>query len=390
MQLRRDSLGFLLPAALPALFAVSIAARPAPALADEPHRPAQYWRQRGYLALRPPSTRAVDPIPAWSAHSLPWPIQFQDSRHSLGNSMAEFQSYGSGPYYHGGCDLRVKARAEVRTPVGGRIEAGHYGYTNHPDGSSTKYWKPWPASGDPYYFEVAVITDDGHRFEFHHMDETHLSRQIQDLLAQGYANTQVAPGTLLGSTVAWPDHVYHHTHYNIIAPSGTQLNPEHYSPLLPDHQSPELQAVLAGYSSGKVIELRNGDALEAAPQFFAVSTVDHQDDNVYDHPPVYAALEFTGGPSFAWDFRERLSATHLNTTPKFPPIWDFFIDSLRVSSSGNTYSTEGGYGTGTSVIRLPVPARANGAFEIRLEDESGNATRFEGSLPKLARPSGPA
>jgi hypothetical protein len=303
-------------------------------------------------------------------------VPFQDSQHSLGNSMAEFQQYGGElPYYHGGLDLRVAPAQAVHSAVAGRVEAGHYGYTNHPDGSMTKYWAAWPGDGDPTYFEVAVITDDGYRFEHHHMDETRLPDAIVTALKNG---GRVAAGDLLGQTILWPDGDYNHTHINIITPSGVNLNPEYYYPLIADHSAPELQAAFAVDAVGKATALAAGATI-AAPDHFAVVTLDRKDDDVYVQLPVYAGVSFASGASSFWDFRERLAGPD----GKFPGIWDFFVQSLT-DQDGKEWDTSGGYGDGVSVIRLPMPARngtpASGPFTIQLGDEAGNITQLKGTI----------
>ena len=45
-----------------------------------------------------------------------------------------------------------------------------------------KWWKPWPASGDATYFEIAIITEDGYRSEFHHMDKKKIAPEVLKLL----------------------------------------------------------------------------------------------------------------------------------------------------------------------------------------------------------------
>jgi hypothetical protein len=306
---------------------------------------------------------------------LAWPVEFADAQHSIGNSMLEFQSYGQGPYFHGGCDLRVAARAPLKTPIDGRIEAGHYGYSNNPDGSMKKHWKPWPASGDSTYFEIAVITNDGYRFEFHHMDEKHIAPEVLKILKSGDTDALVAAGSYLGDTLAWPGGDYHHTHYNIITPSGVRLNPEYYSTGLEDGVPPVIRRVLASQGTS-VTEFGDGE-FPQAPDFFAIATNDRMGGNIYDHPPVYAAFSPEQGEGFAWDFRERLTAPN----GAFPGIWSFFIESIR-APNGERLRTEGGYGTGLSVIRLPVPQSARGRFTIEVADVSGEATAVHGIITR--------
>jgi hypothetical protein len=364
--------------------AVSTATTAESASADERVGPAARWIAMGYRRVefaKPGSfglagghARAAE-TPPWPAHSLEWPVHFEDAAHQIGNSMAEYQVDYDGPYYHGGCDLRVARAAEVRTPVAGRVEAGHYAYSDKPDGSMEKFWYPWPHSGSTAYFEVAVVTDEGYRFEFHHMDETRLSDEVMAILRSG-SSGRVAAGTSLGATIPWNDGVYHHTHYNIITPSGVRLNPEYYSLALKDAARPEIRRALAVFAGSRTEDFGTG-RFASAPEYFAVAGNDRLDDDAYVHPPAYAAIRFDSGESFAWDFRERL----LGPDGKFPPIWDFFVRSLATPDD-EELETSGGYGEGLSVIRLPVPQGARGPFAIRLADEAGNESVLQGEIAR--------
>lgn len=302
---------------------------------------------------------------------MPWPVQFKDATHRLGNVMAQFQPFGS-PYFHGGCDLLVKRRAQVVAPVSGWLEAGHYGYVNRPDGSSTKVWKPWPAQGDSLYFEVAVVTDQGHRFEFHHVDRANLPAAIVKLLNQG--SSRVEAGTVLGSAVLWPMGDYHHIHYNIVTSDGVSLNPEHYSELLSDSQAPEVRALLAVDSQGRASEFGGGQ-FDVAPAKFVAAVVDHLDQDEYEHPPAGARLRFESGMVSEWDFTRSLTGPD----GKFPPIWDVFVEQIR-APDGSWYSTEGGYGVGLSVIQVQVPQGARGPYTLEFWDQAGNFTSFTGRV----------
>ena len=345
-------------------------------LANEPIKSAGSWVKKGYHSseLFDPLNPGLEPErPEWAPHSLAWPVTFEDPQHTIGNSMAEFQSYGSGPYFHGGCDLRVAARAKVTSPVSGRIEAGHYGYSNQTDGSMKKWWKPWPASGDATYFEIAVITEDGYRFEFHHMDKKKIAPEVLKLLQAGNAAGIIQAGSLIGDTIPWGDGVYHHAHYNIITPSGVRLNPEFYSELIEDEVAPEIRRVLA-LSGEKIADFGNG-SFKQPPDAFVIATTDRLGETVYDHPPVYVAFTAANGTFSAWDFRERLVAPN----GQFPGIWNFFVESIR-TPDGKRLATEGGYGKGVSVIRLPVPKGARGPFTIEVSDVAGQSTQLTGTL----------
>jgi hypothetical protein len=339
---------------------------PSTARADENIQPAWKLLAEGYRAVATVRSGAAA-VPA--AHSLPWPVRFQDAAHSIGNSMVEFQPFGA-PYYHGGDDLRTEAGADIHAPVSGRLEAGHYGYDTNADGSMTKYWMPWPQEGDETYFEVAVVADDGTRYELHHVDRSSLPADIVARLNAG--GGRVEAGALLGHVLYWPDGEYHHTHYNIVLPSGVRVNPEYASPLLPDARAPEVLGLFA-LVSGRALDFGDG-SFSKAPSEFVADVVDHQDGNVYDHPPVYARLHFASGEETLWDFRTTLTGPN----GAFPPLWSFFLESLR--SPSGTRETEGGYGTGHSLVRLLVPAGAHGPFTIELGDIAGNITRRAGTI----------
>jgi len=336
--------------------------------AGERIRPEAELLREGYQpVLHTRSTSSA--IPA--AHSLPWPVSFEDREHSIGNSMAEFQPFGT-PYFHGGCDLRTADSAILTAPISGKIEAGHYSYDTLPDGSLKKYWKPWPQRGDRYYFEVAVVADDGTRFELHHVARETLPSNIVQLLNAG--GGRVSAGTELGRVIPWPDGVYHHTHYNVELPGGTRVNPEYVSPLLPDNISPEILGAYAKFADGRVADFNEGN-FASSPVEFIVDMVDRQNDNVYEHPPVFARLAFTSGQETIWDFRTLLT----DGKGHFPNIWAFFLKSLR-TPNGSHIETEGGYGTGHSLIRLPIPSGARGPFTIELGDIAGNISRKTGSI----------
>lgn len=345
--------------------------------ADEPVHNPEELKARGFSEAdrvkggESPGILSQAPNIPWVAHTLPWPVQFQDAAHTLGNAMNEFQPFGS-PYFHGGCDLRVAKRAQVVSPVAGKLEAGHYDYTNNPDGSMTKYFKPWPASGDSTYFEVAVVTPEGNRFEFHHMNRDRLPKAIVDLLNQGGA--EVAAGTLLGEAIVWPGGDYHHIHYNVIDPHGVRINPEFVSPLIVDTQAPQVKDALAVFPGGRIQSFGTG-TFQQAPQEFVVAVVDRKDGNSYEQPPVLAEVRFDSGAHAGWDFSAFLG----RADGSWPPLWDFFKESIRSPSLG-WIQTEGGYGLGTSLVRIPVPAGARGRFTLVLADMAGNQTTFFGQI----------
>jgi hypothetical protein len=342
------------------------------ARADERVRPASVLLREGYkpaasfAAAGAPTSGAKLP----AAHALAWPVRFQDARHTLGNIMNQFQPFGD-PYYHGGDDLRVDAGADIAAPVAGRLEAGAYSYATRPDGSLEKFWKPWPQTGDPTYFEVAVVSDDGIRYEFHHVDRETLPSRIVAKLDAGAG--RVDKDELLGHAVEFPVAGYNHVHYNVILPDGTRVNPEYASALLPDHLAPVILHAYSVATSGDVAEFGGGRVAPTASEF-VLHVIDKQDSNVYEHPPAYARLKFDDGAETVWDFRRTLTGP----SGAFPPLWDFFRES--VGGPSGDFSTEGGYGTGASLVRLKVPAGARGPFTLEVGDVAGNVSTLRGTL----------
>ncbi len=284
--------------------------------------------------------------------------------------MAQYQPYG-GAYWHGGTDLRVKAGAEVRSPTRGRVEAGHYSYELNEDGSMQKYWKPWPQQGSDTYFEVAVITDDGTRYEFHHVNRTTLPAQIIRLVEAG---GEVQAGDLLGYAIRWSDGEYHHIHYNVVAPNGIRINPEYTSTSIPDEVAPKINSIHAVMPVGNSVIFGTGEFV-SAPSEFVVDVVDYLGTNIYQHPPQKARLVFDSGEETIWDFTKTLRVSG-NMSPH---IWEFFKESLR-TPGGTVLNTTGGYGMGRTLVRLKVPAGAAGPFRIELSDQAGNKVSANGRI----------
>ena len=360
------------------------------AQANERIQPRKLLLQQGYRqvqfptqALQSAKLRLAQKDPSPPA-SLSWPVSFEDASHSMGNNMLQFQSYGDLPYFHGGCDLRTAKGAEVRSPVAGRLEAGHYSYDTNPDGSMTKFFKSWPEQGEDLYFEVAVITEAGFRYEFHHIDRESLPTEIIQMLTVG--GGKISVGQTLGYVAEWPvagvgGKYYHHTHYNIVGPTGVRYNPEYFSKTLADQKAPRIFGVFAVDQNGLGTPLENGGrAPLPMPSEFVVATTDQRELNVYTQAPPFLKLSFA--PSLPsgihyrrietqWDFRSRL----LDAKGNFPQLWDVFKKSL-VLPTGIELKTEGNYKANFFLFRLKVPPGGFGPFEIQVQDAAGNSSFF--------------
>lgn len=309
---------------------------------------------------------------------LPWPVLFRDEQRTIGNSMAEFQPFDNPAYFHGGCDLVTRGQSEVNATVSGRIEGGHYSYSTNPDGSMTKFFKPWPATGSDVYFEIAIVTDDGVRFEFHHIDRSRLPAKIVQLLNDWVSGrpARIEKGTVIGypHATAFEPMQYTHVHYNVVLPDGTRVNPESISERLSDHLPPHVYAAYAITANRQAIPFGRGQFARGITEW-VIYVADALDRSVYTHPPVLVTLKTSTGEKVIWDFRDRL----LSQNGKFPVLGSFYLSSLQTPDHG-LLRTQGGYGTGVSLIRVPAPKGLSGTFQIVLSDIAGNQSILQGQL----------
>ncbi|MFZ3231697.1 MAG: hypothetical protein WA160_15925 [Pseudobdellovibrio sp.] len=164
-----------------------------------------------------------------ASHELPWPIQFVDANHTIGNSMSEYQNYGTEAYYHEGADLRISKAGEVKAPATGFLQGDYYTYvTDQNTGQDVKYTKPISAGGDDLYFELTIKTSSGLTLELHHVNAKTLPKNIYALVSSG--GGPIEKGDTIGFGSLWPvsrlGARYDHIHYNIISADGVYLNPE--------------------------------------------------------------------------------------------------------------------------------------------------------------------
>lgn len=342
--------------------------------ADELVRSRAYFETRGYKPVRFIHSTEV---PTELGRDLPWPVKFADASHAVAQNYVNFQEYDANEsYFHGGCDLRSPGNSDVVASVGGTLEGGFYGYVTNADGSMEKQWQPWSGRGkhDPY-FELAIVTDDGYRFEYHHVDSEKLPPATIAALNAGSA--RVTAGTVIGKVNAWAFafEIYAHIHYNIIRSDGLRMNPEFFSVSTPDHTAPSIQGVYGLTKTGRTISIKNGDTISDELEEIVVATTESHDLDAYVQTPPFASIAFEDGVSFAWDFRQSLQTQE----GKFPAIWSVFKKNLTLPNGGSLW-TSGQYGQGLSLIRLPVSAGAAGAFTIAIGDTAGNQSRVQARI----------
>jgi len=369
---------------LPFMFFLSLSSIVSPsAMADELHLPLALFRALGYqpFTASHPNLAQSSLVPNQTnpGENLPWPVKFQDGSHTIAQNYVNFQDYSNSPYFHKGCDLRAQGNSDVTAPISGTLEGGYYGYADRPDGSEEKQWKPWNGQthADPY-FELAVISDDGYRFELHHIDSEKLPQTTIDALNRGH--TRVIVGTIIGKVNGWAfqTYDYDHIHYNIYNPEGVPVNPEAFSSKaeVPDHTAPMIHGVYAvAASDGHTFEIKSGETVLESVQSLVVATTESRDQDAYVQTTPYLGVKFTKGSAFAWDFRKIL----LGPDGKWPNIHAVFADQVT-AADGSTIENFGQFGRGMFLMKLTVEPSDHGSFEITASDTAGNETHFSAIL----------
>jgi hypothetical protein len=240
-----------------------------------------------------------------------------------------------------------------------------------------KQWHAWEgeSSHDPY-FELAVVTPDGYRFELHHVDSETLPQVTLDALKKG--GVTLPAGTVVGHVNAWafsPEQ-YPHVHYNIVAPDGVRLNPEYYSVAVPDHEAPTIHGVYALMNTGNSVAVSASGSVPAGALEIIVAATDRHDGDAYVQTPPYIELALDSGAKLGWDFRRTLQGPDGH----FPDIRKTFISDISLEN-GTTLETFGQYGEGLFLFRFPVDERMHGEFKITVGDTAGNQSLFQARLP---------
>ena len=301
-----------------------------------------------------------------SAHSLPWPVQFLDAKHTIGNSMPEYQNYGTEAYYHSGSDLVVAREAKVIAPVDGYLQGDYYTYVTDPNtGQDQKFTKPISEGGDSLYFEITILSTDGYQYEFHHVNPEKLPESIFKIVSSG--GGQVKKGSVIGQASVWPvfrfGERYNHIHYNILSPDGYYVNAEYLSTELIDTTVPIIKNVFA-INANSVMEIKN-NILKGWPKELIVSSTDLKGENIYQLPPVFIQAEWlSNGQSHqvGWNFTEGML---------HPDIREVYARNIRLDD-GRRFTTIGNYNETVFLFRLKIPNESSDLITLKIRDASGN------------------
>ncbi len=334
-------------------------------LATERHMSLNEALAKGYSrkmqTARPPLRPKVIP-----AHSLPWPVQFLDAKHTIGNSMPEYQNYGSEAYYHEGSDLLVASESQVIAPVDGYLQGDFYTYVTDPNtGQDQKFTKPISEGGDSLYFEITILTAGGYQHEFHHVNPDKLPESIFKIVSNG--GGEVKKGSVIGQASVWPTfrfgERYNHIHYNILSPDGYYVNAEYFSTELIDNTAPVIKNIFAVYAN-IVTEVKN-NILKGWPKELIVSSTDLKGENIYQLPPVFIQAEWlvNGQPhQVGWNFTEGML---------HPDIREVYARNIRLDD-GRRFTTIGNYDETVFLFRLKIPNESSDLITLKVRDSSGN------------------
>lgn len=153
-----------------------------------------------------------------------WPFEAL----SIGHSMASYQSYRwNQAYFHHGIDIRGDEGTPILAAVGGKVV------------NVANYYQ-----GSRYYWEVAILDEQGYLWQYHHVDPESIPQKIKDAFKN---KGSVPTGELLGEIVDWPattyGEVYTHIHLNVLGKDGVYLNPLHFLSSLGDNQAPQIKDI---------------------------------------------------------------------------------------------------------------------------------------------------
>lgn len=315
-----------------------------------------------------------------SQHSLAWPFEVYD-KNFLGNNFIQYQPYSGTKNggYHGGNDMVLIPNSWVYAPISGRLEAGHYSYNDFDNGGREKFWKAWPAQGAKASFEVAVINEDGLRFELHHIDRESLPEELRDCLRQ--TECFVEKGAKVGKVYSWHTSFnYDHVHVNIIDQNtGQWYNPEYFFNLIEDTIVPDVR-VLVETTSGSNFWLEQDHIITETVKNFTLIGSDTKNDSHFHQVPLYADIQFDNGYLAKYDYRYTLK----NDFTFFPDIANFFPLAVKLPNGRvqRQELTSSYYPLNAKfIVRLPIDsARLEGAFVITVKDIAGNLIQFSGII----------
>jgi hypothetical protein len=146
---------------------------------------------------------------------------------SIGHNMQSFQNYGGSAYWHDGLDIRSTPNQPIYASIGGKVV------------NVENYQR-----GNPLYWEVAILDEDGFVWKYHHVDR----KTIPEEIFKAFKNkSEIPTGTFIGNVVEWPitsfGEVFNHLHLLVVAKDGKYINPLLMMAPLEDRDAPQITKI---------------------------------------------------------------------------------------------------------------------------------------------------
>jgi hypothetical protein len=226
--------------------------------------------------------------------------------------------------------------------VDGTVSARHYG------------------AGGQYYYEVAITDGYGFTWQYHHVNETTVSQDVLDAIANG---TTILPGTYIGNIVTWPTAGFHHLHLNCVHPGGNLVNPLNLLLASADSTPPEIYGVYVTANQGDTALNAPGSPVPAVCGLVDVVCDSGDRDDFgqylltmrevrYRIKQLSADQSHHVAPALLWNFDVIPGGSNINAY-----VWDVFRQTLHVGA--DTYTTQGNY---SQRRFLYVPTNATGSL----------------------------
>jgi len=152
-----------------------------------------------------------------------WPVNIL----SIGHTIASYQNYSGGPYFHHGLDIRADAGSDVRAAAGGKVV-------------NIENYKP----GNSAYWEVAILDSDGFLWQYHHIERSSIPQMVIKAYNSG---NSISEGTKIGEVYYWSvttfGERFHHIHLNILGKNKNYHNGFAFLEKLSDTATPIIHEI---------------------------------------------------------------------------------------------------------------------------------------------------
>jgi hypothetical protein len=178
----------------------------------------------------PTEARVASDSVTGAATDALWPIPSQPP--AIMNTLSTLQFYGPRPGFHHGLDLAVPGGTEVVAPVSGVVGTRYY-YRRKSD----------------YTYEVSITTDEGQRWELHHMKPSTVPAEVEALAERG---GRIEAGSLVGAVFdASSMGITPHLHINVIEGEDRYLEPRRFLPAVDDRDPPSIRELFFAKADGE-------------------------------------------------------------------------------------------------------------------------------------------